>query len=100
MVTLQAPVPVHEPDQPVKAEPGAGVAVRFTTWPFATLLTQVFGDAQFTGSGVVGAVMVPPAAPVAFPLTVRGQVAGGKVAVMDRDAVRVAVQVLPATEVH
>jgi hypothetical protein len=34
IVTLQAPLPVQAPDQPLKSEVAAGVAVRFTTAPF------------------------------------------------------------------
>ena len=33
MVTLQVPVPVHAPLQPVKVEPGEGAAVRVTIVP-------------------------------------------------------------------
>ena len=32
-VTVQGPVPMHAPLQPVKAEPAAGVAVSVTTVP-------------------------------------------------------------------
>ena len=36
-VTEHVPVPVHAPDQPVKVEPGEGVAVRVTTVLLAKL---------------------------------------------------------------
>jgi len=35
MLTLQAPVPLHAPDQPAKVDPPAGVAVRPTVVPVA-----------------------------------------------------------------
>ena len=35
MLTVQAPVPVHAPVQPLKVEPAAGVAVSVTTVPLA-----------------------------------------------------------------
>src|SRR5947209_1619882 len=41
IVIEQAPVPVHAPDQPVKTDPGAAVAVRLTTIPRAKLAVQV-----------------------------------------------------------
>ena len=41
MLTLQAPVPEHAPDQPVKLEPTAGVAVSVTLAPKAYACEQV-----------------------------------------------------------
>ena len=35
MLTVQVPVPVHAPLQPLKVEPAAGVAVSVTTVPLA-----------------------------------------------------------------
>ena len=39
-VTVQAPVPLHAPLQPVNVEPAAGVAVRVTAVPLVTDSTQ------------------------------------------------------------
>jgi hypothetical protein len=41
MATVQAPVPLHAPLQPVKAEPASGVAVRVTAVPEAYDAEQV-----------------------------------------------------------
>jgi hypothetical protein len=41
MVTVQALVPVHAPDQPAKLEPVAGVGVRLTVVPSLKLLEQI-----------------------------------------------------------
>src|SRR5690348_9355092 len=49
IVTLQAPVPEHAPDQPLSCDPEAGVAVRATTVPAPYV--------PFTGDGF--AVIVP-----------------------------------------
>jgi len=41
MVTLQAPAPLHAPDQPVKSELGSGWAVNETTVPWGKLAVHV-----------------------------------------------------------
>src|SRR6185437_11117272 len=41
MVTLHAPVPLQAPPQPANVEPESGVAVKFTTVPFAKLAEHV-----------------------------------------------------------
>ena len=59
MVTLQAPVPLQAPLQPVKAEPEAGVAVRFTTVLLGKLAEQVTPQAIPGGELVTVPVPVP-----------------------------------------
>jgi hypothetical protein len=41
IVTVQVPVPLQAPDQPVKVEPAVGAAVRVTDVPSAILAEQV-----------------------------------------------------------
>jgi hypothetical protein len=102
MVTAQAPVPVHAPDQPEKAEPAPGAAERFTTELVAMGDVHGPGEAQFTESGKVcgDAVIVPVAPFVPLGRTVRPQVAGGKVAVIERLPVSVTTQFPETTEVQ
>jgi hypothetical protein len=45
MVTVQAPVPLHAPLQPVKAAPEAAVAVRVTVAPLGKLVLHVLPQA-------------------------------------------------------
>ena len=85
--TLQAPVPVQAPDQPVKVEPVAGACVTATVVLAGTAATQPAVLVQATG-GVTATVTVPVPPFALAGLTVRGQVDGGKVAVTDRLPVR------------
>jgi hypothetical protein len=57
IVTVQVPVPVHAPLQPVKDEPAAGVAVSVTAALKAKLAEQV----AFAVPAVVGVLQVRPA---------------------------------------
>src|SRR5262245_65475286 len=59
IVTLQVPVPVQAPLQPVKVEPAAGVAARVTTVPVVTEDEDVAAPVMPAGAPVV----VPPPAP-------------------------------------
>ena len=59
MVTLQVPVPLQAPPQPVKVEPEAGVAVRLTTVPLAKLAEQVAPQEIPAGELVTVPVPVP-----------------------------------------
>ena len=59
MVTLQAPVPLQAPLQPVKVEPEAGVAVRLTTVPLAKFAEQVAPQEIPAGELVTVPVPVP-----------------------------------------
>ena len=65
MATVQGPVPVQSPLQPVKVAPVAGVAVRVTLLPLAKLAEQVLG--------VPGPQLRPP--PAILPLTGTGEMA-------------------------
>jgi hypothetical protein len=61
IVTTQVPVPAHPPpDQPLKVEPGPGVAVSVTTVPESKLATQV--APQLIPAGDEATVPVPPPA--------------------------------------
>jgi hypothetical protein len=57
MVTLQLPVPLHAPDQPVNIEPEAGVAVKVTLLLVVNWLMQV--APQLMPAGVLVIVPVP-----------------------------------------
>jgi hypothetical protein len=59
IVTAQAPVPVHAPLQPVKAEPAAGVAVRLTAAPDPNVEEQVVPQLIPVGRLVMLPVPVP-----------------------------------------
>ena len=86
MVTAHAPVPVHAPLQPVKAEPAEGLAARLTTAPEPKVAEQA--APQLIPLGRL--VTVPE--PVPDLLTVRENV-GTKVAVTATSEVRATVQV-------
>src|SRR5262247_4580445 len=87
IVTLQVPVPVQAPLQPVKVEPAAGVAVRVTTVPVVKEVEHVAPHVMPAGA----LVMVPLPAPVL--LTVSAKPCSAKVAVTDCAALVVTVQV-------
>jgi hypothetical protein len=59
MVTLQAPVPVHAPLQPVKVEPVPGVAVNTTIVPVVNEAAHVAPQAMPAGALVTAPVPVP-----------------------------------------
>jgi hypothetical protein len=73
MVTLQLPVPVHAPLQPVKVDPTAAVGVRTTFVPLLKVALHV--DPQLIPLGVDVTEPLPLAA------TVSGYVSSVKVAV-------------------
>jgi hypothetical protein len=59
MMTLQAPVPVHAPLQPVKVEPVPGVAVNTTIVPVVNEAAHVAPQAMPAGALVTAPVPVP-----------------------------------------
>src|SRR5881409_20260 len=75
MVTVQVPVPVQPPLQPVKVEPGAGTAVSVTAVPLVKVAAQVALQEMPAGA----LVTVP--LPVPLGLTVNVKVCSAKVAV-------------------
>src|SRR5262247_4677060 len=87
IVTLQVPVPVQAPLQPVKVEPAAGVAVRVSTVPVVKEVEHVAPHVMPAGA----LVMVPLPAPVL--LTVSAKPCSAKGAVTDCAALTVTVQV-------
>ena len=58
-ITWQLPVPVQAPDQPAKAEPGLGVAVRVTIAPLLSSASQAPGQAIPAGLLVTEPLPVP-----------------------------------------
>ena len=68
IVTVQGPVPVQPPLQPVNVEPAAGVAVKVTAVPLANAAEQV--APQEMPAGAVETVPVP--APAFVTESVRG----------------------------
>lgn len=58
-MTVQAPVPVHAPPQPVKAEPEAGVAARLITDPAGKLAEHVAPQLTPAGELLIAPVPVP-----------------------------------------
>jgi hypothetical protein len=64
IVTLQLPVPVHDPDQLVKVLPVAGVSLNVTVDPGAKFAEQtaVVAVEQLIPAGVLVTVPVPPPA--------------------------------------
>jgi hypothetical protein len=86
IVTLQLPVPVHAPLQPVKVELASGVAMRVTTVPVSNDALQVDPQAIPVGEEA----MVPPPVP-ALP-TVRAYWILVNVAVTDAAALIITVQ--------
>jgi hypothetical protein len=56
-VTTHELIPAHAPDQPVKVEPEAGVALRVTLVPEANFAVQV--DPQLIPEGLLPIVPVP-----------------------------------------
>ena len=89
MVTLQAPVPVQAPLQPVKVEPVPGVAVNATTVPLVNEAAQV--APQEMPAGVLVTVPVPVPDLVTVSAKEDGKV---NVAVTDVAALSVTVQAL------
>src|SRR5438445_7949167 len=81
IVTLQAPVPVQLPLQPVKVEPAAGAAVKVTAVPLVNEAEQV--APQEIPAGELVTVPLPPPALV----TVSVEDDGTPLAVTDRAAV-------------
>src|SRR5437867_1156966 len=75
MVTVQVPVPVQPPLQPVKVEPAAGTAVSVTAVPLVKVAAQVALQEMPAGA----LVTVP--LPVPLGLTVNVKVCSAKVAV-------------------
>jgi hypothetical protein len=59
MLTVQVPVPVHAPLQPVKVEPAAGAAVRVTDVPDVYEALQVLPQLIPLGEEVTVPVPVP-----------------------------------------
>ena len=59
MVTVQAPVPVHAPLQPVNVEPAAGAAVRVTFAPELKLALHVAPQLMPAGDEVTVPLPVP-----------------------------------------
>src|SRR6185436_18233283 len=70
MVTLQAPVPVQAPLQPVKVEPVAGAAVRLTAAPLVNEAEQVAPQEMPAGVLVTVQVPVPVQPPPLQPVNV------------------------------
>jgi hypothetical protein len=58
-VTLQAPVPVHAPDQPLNTEPASASTLKLTTVPVAKLLAQVAPQEMPDGEDVTVPEPVP-----------------------------------------
>jgi hypothetical protein len=58
-VTLQAPVPVHAPDQPANTELGPAVGTNWTTEPAGKLAVQVVPQSMPTGFEATVPVPVP-----------------------------------------
>lgn len=59
MVTMQAPVPLHAPPQPVNDEPSSGVAVSVTSVPAAKPWAQSLGQLIPVGTLVTDPSPVP-----------------------------------------
>ena len=89
IVTVQMPVPVHAPLQPPKVEPAAGVAVRVIGVPLSYTAEQF---AAVSGQSKRPALEDTLPRPVPALATVRMNVCGLKVAVTDRAALMVTVQ--------
>ena len=87
IVTLQAPVPAHAPDQPLKAEPLSAAAVSVTAAPLLYNSAQSVPQAMPVGL----LVTVPPPVP-AF-VTVKEYCFSVKVAVTDFAALIVTLHV-------
>ncbi len=87
IVTVQVPVPVQAPLQPVKAEPAAGVAVKVRAVPLAYAAAQVVPQEMPAGA----LVTVPIPAPAL--VTVSANDWRAKVAVTELAALTVTVQV-------
>lgn len=94
MVTAQAPVPVHDPLQPVKVAPLLGVAESDTAVFTTYVLLQVAPQDIPAGFEV----MVPPDPPLS--VVVKVNVIRVKVAETVRALVAETVQVFPETESH
>ena len=95
MVTVQVvPEAVSQPLQPLNMEPKAGVAVRVTTVPLSYVAEQV--GPQFIPGGLDVTVPLPMPKGLAL-LTVRVKRCTTKLAVTDRAALMVTVQVAPET---
>lgn len=60
IVTVQGPVPVQAPDQPVKSELAEGVAVRVTFAPKLKFAVQVAPQSIPVGEEVTAPLPVPP----------------------------------------
>jgi len=87
MSTEQAPVPEHEPDQPIKVEPAAGV------WDRATVLSAMNAAAHVPPQLMPAGVLETVPAPVPDLVTVSVNVVGMNVAVTLRFADMPTVQV-------
>jgi hypothetical protein len=88
IVTVQVPVPVQAPLQPVNVEPVAGAAVKAITVPLENEAEHVAPQEMPAG------VLVTVPAPLPDLVTVRVKVFSAKVAVTERAALIVTVQVL------
>src|SRR5436309_12793990 len=63
MVTVQVPVPVQPPLQPVKVEPGAGTAVNVTAVPLVKVAARVGLQEMPAGALVAVPLPLPPRLP-------------------------------------
>ena len=59
MLTVQVPLPVHEPDQPVKTEPASAVAVSTTSVDAEKLAEQLVPQLMPAGDDVIVPLPAP-----------------------------------------
>jgi hypothetical protein len=95
-VTTQAAVPVQPPDQPVKADPPLGVAVKVTAVPLLNLALHVCP--QLMPEGLLLTVPVPVPEGVTVSCTVVGPALAANVAVTVAAAESVTLQAPPPVQ--